>query len=403
MREISLGLKENWKQFSLLVFINALVGAMIGVERSVFPEYASQRFEIDGHSAFLSFILVFGLSKAIANYNVGRFSGKYGRKKMLIIGWSVVLPVPLILMYANHWWMVIFANMLLGISQGFTWSSTVIMKIDLVGPKNRGLAMGLNEFAGYASVGLMALVTGWIAGEYSITPYVFIVALVIALMGLVSSVVLIKDTRSHMSHEAGQSELKKLRNIIVDTTFRNKTLSAVTQAGLVNNMNDGMLWGLLPVILYSQGYNDEWIGLIIFIYPFVWGVGQLFTGKMADHFNVKRMLFLGMLMQGVAILIMVYTPHFWSYVFTSIVLGIGTALVYPTFFTAISRVVHPDQRAESIGVFRFWRDGGYAVGALLSGVLADLFNIETAVIATGLITILSAFVIKLRMKSFVSL
>lgn len=402
MSEISLGLRENWKQFSLLVFINALVGAMIGVERSVFPAYASQQFEIDGHSAFLSFILVFGLSKAIANYNMGKFSGKYGRKKMLIIGWLVVLPVPLILAYANQWWMVIFANLLLGVSQGFTWSSTIIMKIDLVGPKNRGLAMGLNEFAGYASVGLMALITGWIAAEYSIIPYVFIVALVIAVLGLLSSVLLIKDTQAHALHEASQSELKKLQNIIVDTTFRNKTLSAVTQAGLVNNLNDGMLWGLLPVMLYAQGYGDDWVGLIIFVYPFVWGIGQLFTGKMADHFNLKGMLFLGMFIQGIAILFLVYTNHFWTYVITSILLGIGTALVYPTFFTVIARVVHPDQRAESIGVFRLWRDGGYAVGALLSGVLADLFSIRIAIIVVGAITILSAFIIKIRMKQLVS-
>lgn len=399
MDKVVLGLKENWKQFSLLVVVNALVGAMIGTERSIFPEYANQYFHVDGNAAFLSFIIVFGISKAIANYNVGKLSSTYGRKKMLILGWLIVLPVPLILIYANQWWMVMAANLLLGVSQGFTWSSTIIMKIDLVGPKNRGLAMGLNEFAGYAAVGLMALLTGWIAENYAIVPYVFYVALIIAGIGLISSLIFVKDTHAHVAQEAAQSELPKLNNVIVDTTFKDRTLSSVTQAGLVNNMNDGMLWGLLPVLLYSQGYDSDLVGLIVFVYPFVWGIGQLFTGKMSDHYNVKRMLFLGMLMQGIAILSLFAYADFWNYMVSSIVLGIGTALVYPTFFTVIAKVVHPEQRAESIGVFRLWRDGGYAIGAIFSGVLADLFNIETAVAVTGGITLLSAMVLQFRMKN----
>lgn len=398
MSKVVLGLKENWQQFTLLVIVNALVGAMIGTERSIFSEYAIQNFQIDGHSAFLSFIVVFGLAKAVANYNVGKLSSKHGRKKLLIIGWLFVLPVPLILMYADQWWMVIFANLLLGVSQGFTWSSTIIMKIDLVGPKNRGLAMGLNEFAGYVAVGLMALVTGWIAKEYGIVPYVFYLAFVIAWIGLFSSIIFIRDTRAHVIHEADQSNLDKLERVGWDTTFKNKILSSVTQAGLVNNMNDGMLWGLLPILLLKQGYDSDKIGLIVFVYPFVWGIGQLFTGKMSDHFNVKRMLFFGMLLQGLAILSIFYYPNFYNYVISSVVLGIGTALVYPTFFTVIAKVVHPEQRAESIGVFRLWRDGGYAVGAILAGVLADLFSIEVAVLVTGIITLLSSLVIQTRMK-----
>lgn len=399
MDNVVLGLKENWKQFSLLVFVNALVGAMIGTERSVFSEYANDYFHLDGSASFLSFIIVFGISKAIANYHVGKLSSTYGRKKMLILGWLIVLPVPLILIYASQWWMVIVANLLLGVSQGFTWSSTIIMKIDLVGPKNRGLAMGLNEFAGYAAVGLMALLTGWIAENYNIVPYVFYVALFIAVFGLMSSIFMIKDTHAHVAQEAAQSDLPKLNNVVADTTFKHKTLSAVTQAGMVNNMNDGMLWGLLPVLLYNQGFDSDFVGLIVFIYPFVWGIGQLLTGKMSDHYNVKRMLFLGMLIQGLAIVSLYSYPHLWNYIISSIILGIGTALVYPTFFTVIAKVVHPEQRAESIGVFRLWRDGGYAIGAILSGVLADLFNVETAVLVTGLITVLSSLVIQVRMKN----
>lgn len=397
--EVKLGLKENWKQFSLLILVNALVGAMVGTERSIFSEFASTYFNISGHSAFLSFIIVFGISKAVANYNVGKLCAKYGRKRMLVIGWLIVLPVPLMLMYANSWAIVMLANLLLGVSQGFAWSSTIIMKIDLVGPKNRGLAMGLNEFAGYVSVGGMALLTAWIAGEYGIVPYVFYVAFVIAWLGLFSSIIFIKDTQEHVAIESSQTDLIKLENVTKDTTFRHKTLSAITQAGLVNNMNDGMLWGLFPILLFQNNFDIDQIGFIVFIYPFVWGMGQLFTGKMSDVFNVKRMLFIGMLMQGVAIISVVYFPHLWNFILSSVILGLGTALVYPTFFTVIAKVVHPEQRAESIGVFRLWRDGGYAVGAILAGVLADLFDVQTAVLATGIITILSSLVIQIRMKS----
>lgn len=402
MEKTVLGLKENWKQFTLLVLVNALVGAMIGTERSIFGEYAVNNFEINGHSAFLSFIMVFGISKAIANYNVGKLFAKHGRKKMLIVGWIIALPVPVILLYANHWYLVVLANLLLGASQGFTWSSTIVMKIDLVGPKNRGFAMGLNEFAGYAAVGLMALLTGWIAEHYSIVPYVFYVAFTIAWLGLFASILFVKDTVNHLEIEGAESKLKRLDNVSTETTFTNKTLSSVTQAGLINNMNDGMLWGLLPWLLIQQGYETEVLGLVVSIYPMVWGIGQLFTGKMSDHYNVKRMLFLGMLLQGIAIVGMYFYSGFWNYVLFSIALGLGTALVYPTFFTVIARVVHPDQRAESIGVFRLYRDGGYVAGALFAGIVADVFEVGTAVLLTGIITILSAVVIQVRMKNIPS-
>lgn len=396
-----LGLKENWKQFTLLIFINALVGAMIGTERSIFCEYATHNFVISGQSAFMSFILVFGISKAIANYNVGKLFAKHGRKKMLIVGWIIALPVPLILLYANHWYLVVFANLLLGVSQGFAWSSTIVMKIDMVGPKNRGFAMGLNEFAGYLSIGLMAILTGWIAENYSIVPYVFYVAIVISWLGLFTSIFLLKDTQQHMEKESDQSDLRLLDNVYSDTTVRNKTLSSVTQAGLVNNMNDGMLWGLFPWLILEAGFSSEKMGWIIGIYPLIWGIGQLFTGKMSDHFNLKRMLFVGMLIQGLAIIGIFLFPTTESYIICSVVLGIGTALVYPTFFTVISKVVHPSQRAESIGVFRLYRDGGYAAGAFLAGIVADVFNVEMAVLLTGIITVISALVIQIRMKNLV--
>lgn len=395
----NLGLKENWKQFSLLVIVNMFVGAMIGTERSVFTSYAEENFNITAYSALLSFIAVFGLSKAIANYYLGKLLSRFGRRIMLISGWLIVLPVPFLLIYAQNWWWVILANVILGISQGFTWSSTIIMKIDLVGPKNRGLAMGLNEFAGYAAVGIMALITGWMAERYAIVPHVFYLAMTIALIGLITTVLFVRDTTSHMLQEAEESELELLNHVALDTTIRNKNLSTVTQAGLINNMNDGMLWGLLPVLLIKHGYSEDILGLIVFVYPFVWGVGQLFTGKMSDHFNLKSMLFWGMLMQGGAILGIFLNPVFWNLIMCSIILGVGTALVYPTFFTVISKIVNPSQRAESIGVFRLWRDGGYVFGAIFSGLLADLFSVEIAVLAIGGITICSAIIIQFRMKT----
>lgn len=395
----NLGLKENWKQFSLLVIVNMFVGAMIGTERSVFTSYAEENFNITAYSALLSFIAVFGLSKAIANYYLGKLLSRFGRRIMLISGWLIVLPVPFLLIYAQNWWWVILANVILGISQGFTWSSTIIMKIDLVGPKNRGLAMGLNEFAGYAAVGIMALITGWMAERYAIVPHVFYLAMTIALIGLITTVLFVRDTTSHMLQEAEESELELLNHVALDTTIRNKNLSTVTQAGLINNMNDGMLWGLLPVLLIKHGYSEDILGLIVFVYPFVWGVGQLFTGKMSDHFNLKSMLFWGMLMQGGAILGIFLNPVFWNLIMCSIILGVGTALVYPTFFTVISKIVNPSQRAESIGVFRLWRDGGYVFGAIFSGLLADLFSVEIAVLSIGGITICSAIIIQFRMKT----
>ncbi|MCC5935631.1 MAG: MFS transporter, partial [Balneolales bacterium] len=300
MENIKLGLKENWQQFTMLVIVNAFVGGMVGMERTIFPQYAELEFGVASKTAILSFITAFGLTKALANYYTGRLANQFGRRNLLIFGWVLALPIPFILMHAPSWNWVIFANILLGLSQGLTWSSTVVMKIDLVGEKNRGLAMGLNEFAGYFAVGLVAFLTGYIANRYGISPYPFYLGIFISVFGLIISVIWIRDTRAFVHKESATDDKAKLKNVFAETTFKNKTLSSVTQAGLVNNLNDGMIWGLLPMVLLSLNYNQENIGIITAIYPTVWGIGQLFTGKMADHYSKKGMLFWGMLLQGLA-------------------------------------------------------------------------------------------------------
>ena len=393
----TLGLKENWKQFTILIIVNAFVGGMVGMERSIFPEFAKVTFGVSSKTAILSFITAFGITKAIANYYTGRLANRFGRKNLLLIGWLFAMPVPFLLIYAPSWNWVIFANVLLGISQGLTWSSTVVMKIDLVGEKNRGLAMGLNEFAGYFAVGLVAFLTGYIANKYGITPYPFYIGIFLSIGGFVLSWVWVKDTRVFVQKESVTDKTVQLSNVFVETTFKNKTLSSVTQAGMVNNLNDGMIWGLLPIVLLSLNYNNENIGIITAIYPTVWGIGQLFTGKMSDHYSKKGMLFWGMLLQGLAILLIPFSEGFYLLAGLSAILGFGTALVYPTFLATIAQATSPVQRAESIGTFRLWRDLGYAFGAVLSGFTADIFGIEYAILLIGFITIISSLIIKFRM------
>lgn len=396
-KEVKLGLRENWQQFFILVLINIFVGGMVGIERTIMPAYAESVFHVSSRTAILSFIVAFGLSKAIANLYTGKWSDRLGRKNLLIIGWILALPIPWILMWANHWYWVVASNMLLGISQGLTWSSTVFMKIDLVGQKNRGLAMGINEFAGYVAVGIMAYVTGYLATRYGVSPYPFMAGIFLSVFGLITSIFFLRDTRGHLMAEEEISNQHRLTNIFRDTTFRHKTLSAVTQAGFVNNLNDGMIWGLLPLLLMGQSFDTTTIGIITAIYPMVWGFSQLFTGKWSDHASKKSLLFWGMLMQGICISLLVTVSSFWIFVLLSFLLGFGTAMVYPTFLSVIAGVVHPAQRAASLGVFRFWRDGGYAVGALVSGIIADIFGIEYAILSIGLLTILSALIIVWRM------
>ncbi len=397
--KVKIGLKENWKQFTVLVIVNAFVGGMIGMERTIFPQFAQLEFGVASKSAILSFISAFGVTKAISNYFTGKLANKVGRKNLLLFGWLIAIPVPIILIYAGNWNWVIFANVLLGISQGFTWSSTVVMKIDLVGEKNRGLAMGLNEFAGYFSVGLIAFFTGKIADNYGISPFPFYLGLVIAIMGFLLSLFWVKDTGIIVQKENKTSNVRKLENIFLGTSFKDKTLSSVTQAGLINNLNDGMIWGLFPIFLFSLDFNIQKVGIITSIYPAIWGIGQLFTGKMADHYSKKGMLFLGMLFQGLAILVIPFTSSFYYLITLSTILGLGTALVYPTFLSTIAESTNPNQRAESLGTFRFWRDLGYAIGAIMSGFIADFYGVKQAIILIGFLTILSSIIIKIRMPS----
>jgi len=395
--KIKLGLKENWIQFTILVIVNAFVGGMVGLERTIFPKFAELEFGIASKTAILSFIIAFGITKAITNYFTGRLANKFGRKNLLLIGWMFAIPIPFILIYATSWNWVLFANVLLGINQGLTWSSTVVMKIDLVGEKDRGLAMGINEFAGYFAVGLVAFLTGVIAQNYGLTPYPFYLGIVISIVGLLLSYFFVRDTRVFVHKEQETTKSSKQENVFLETSFKNRTLSSITQAGLVNNLNDGMIWGLLPILLIALNYDSKSIGIIAAIYPAVWGIGQLITGRMADIYSKKGMLFWGMLAQGLAILLIPFFTGFYQLVIIASILGAGTALVYPTFLSAIADATHPNQRAESIGVFRLWRDLGYAVGAIVSGIIADIFGVSYAVMSIGAITILSSAVIKFRM------
>lgn len=402
LQKVKLGLKENWRQFTLLVIVNGFVGAMIGMERAIFPQFAEEVFGITSKSAILSFITAFGLSKAATNYLTGRLANHFGRKNLLLFGWLLALPIPFILIYAGSWNWVIFANVLVGISQGLTWSSTVVMKIDLVGEKDRGFAMGLNEFAGYFAVGIVAFLSSYLADRYGITPYPFYLGVLISIIGFCLSLFFVRDTRAFVNQEEKKNQAAPLKGVFMETSFKNKSLSSITQAGLVNNLNDGMIWGLLPILLLSLDFNTEKIGVLTAIYPTVWGLGQVFTGKLADVYSKKKMLFWGMLMQGLAILIIPVFGDFKVFVGISVFLGVGTALVYPTFLAAIAEATSPNQRAESIGTFRLWRDLGYAIGAIISGITADLFGVTYAILLIGVITVLSAVVIQVRMPEKIS-
>ena len=397
-KEIKLGLKENWKQFTLLVIINAFVGGMVGLERSILPQIAEKEFAIAAKTAILSFIIVFGIVKAISNYYSGTLANKFGRKKLLVAGWIIAIPIPFILMFAPTWSWIIAANILLGINQGLTWSSTVVMKIDLVGEKQRGFAMGLNEFAGYIAVAAVAFLTGWIASEYGIRPYPFYIGIVLVVLGLLGSIFIIKDTKQHVAKESINNTIPLLKNIFWDTTWKNKNLGSVTQAGLINNLNDGMAWGIFPILLATKGFTIGEIGIVTAIYPAVWGIGQLFTGKMADTFCKKDMLYVGMVLQAIALIVLVWANTMFHFIILSSILGWGTAMVYPTFLATVAENTNPQDRAKSIGIFRLWRDLGYAIGAILTGIIADLISMNASIIFIGLLTLASAFIIRYRMK-----
>jgi len=402
-RPVRLGLGPNLGQFTLLVVVNAFVGAMVGLERSILPALAEQEFRLAAHAAVLSFIVVFGVVKAITNYFAGRLADRLGRKPVLVAGWVLAVPVPFLLMWAPTWSWVLFANVLLGASQGLTWSTTVIMKIDLAGPERRGLAMGLNECAGYLAVGGSALATGYLAVAYGLRPQPFYLGVAFVAAGLVLSAALVRETRGHAHHEArvqapGSRPDLTPTEVFVRTSFRDRDLSAVSQAGLVNNLNDGMAWGLFPLLFASAGLRLDQIGVLAAIYPTVWGAGQLLTGGLSDRIGRKWLIAAGLWVQAAGIAVVAVSSSFALFAVGAVWLGAGTAMVYPTLLAAIGDVAHPSWRASAVGVYRLWRDLGYAVGALVAGVTADRLGVRPAVVLVAGVTAASGLLVARRLR-----
>ncbi|MFZ5480836.1 MAG: MFS transporter [Myxococcota bacterium] len=399
-----LGLRENLAQFSLLVVVNAFVGAMVGMERSILPPLAEAEFGLVAKTAALSFIVAFGVSKALTNYLAGRLSDVVGRKRVLVGGWIVAVPVPFLLMWAPSWAWVLFANVLLGVSQGLTWSTTVIMKVDLTGPKQRGLAMGLNEFAGYFAVAGSALATGWVADRWGLRPEPFFLGAAYVGLGLGLSALVVRETLHHVKHEASLAGgappegLPTQREVFWKTTLLDRQLSSVTQAGLVNNLNDGMAWGLFPLVFASAGLGLAEIGWLAALYPAVWGASQLVTGALSDRIGRKWLVAGGMMVQAVGIAAVATGDAVPAFVAGQVLLGLGTAMVYPTILAAIGDVAHPSWRASAMGTYRLWRDMGYAIGALLAGVVADVFGVSAAVWLVAAVTFASGVVVAVRMR-----
>jgi MFS family permease len=401
---VRLGLRENWRQFSLLVLVNAFVGGMVGLERTVVPLIGAEEFKIASTTVVVSFIVSFGVVKAFANLTSGHFADVYGRKTMLVLGWLVGLPVPFMIGWGPSWGWVVAANALLGINQGFAWSMTVIMKVDLVGPKSRGLAVGLNEFAGYLSVGLTAFLTGYIAQRYGLRPAPFYLGAAYAVLGLALSITLVRDTRDHVAlevsrHAAAREEVR-FWEIFRRTSFGDRNLFAASQAGLVNNLNDGMSWGIFPLFFSAFGLSVEGIGVLKAIYPAVWGVLQTATGPLSDRWGRKGLIVAGMWTQAAGLFLTAATRAFGWWLLASVLLGIGTAMVYPTLIASVSDASHPSWRARSLSVYRFWRDLGYAIGALSAGVLTDVFGAPWAIAAVGGLTFVSGGVAAVAMREW---
>lgn len=399
-----LGLRENWAQFSLLVLVNAFVGGMVGIERAILPLLAESEFGLASRTAILSFIASFGVVKALSNLFAGRLSDRIGRKGVLIAGWLVGLPVPLIIMFAPSWGWIIFANVLLGINQGLCWSTTVIMKIDLVGPARRGLAMGLNEAAGYVAVALAALGAGYLAATYALRPQPFVLGLLFAVAGLLLSLFFVRESQGHAAVEARQHQggaaaagQPSFAQILLLTSWKDRALFAASQAGMVNNLNDGMAWGLFPLYFALAGLSIGEVSMLAAIYPAVQGLGQLGTGALSDHLGRKWLIASGMVVQAGGIFLIMLTSGFWPWAGGAALLGLGTALVYPTLLAVVGDVAHPSWRASAVGVYRLWRDGGYAVGALLAGLLADTLGLSWAIGAVGGLTLLSGIIVALVM------
>jgi MFS family permease len=417
---VQLGLRANWQQFTMLVIINAFVGGMVGLERGIVPLLGQQVFGLTSTIAVLSFIVSFGIVKAASNLFAGRLSDRIGRKGVLIAGWLFGLPVPLLIIFAPAWGWVVFANVLLGINQGFCWSTTVIMKIDLVGPARRGLAMGINEAAGYGAVSLAAIAAGYLAATYALRPQPFLLGVLFAVAGLLLSIFFVRESHGHAHHEAAllarqsrdaqdlpeqvtdktaeRPTIPSFKEIFLLTSWKDRTLFSVSQAGLVNNLNDGLAWGLLPLFFAAGGLGIAQIGVLAGIYPGVWGTAQLLTGALSDRIGRKSMIMAGMMLQGAALILVPFLHSFTLWAAAMVLLGLGTALVYPTLLAAISDVAHPEWRASAVGVYRLWRDSGYAIGALLAGVLADFFGVPWAIVGIGVLTILSGVVVQIVMS-----
>jgi MFS family permease len=396
---LRLGLRENLGQFTLLVVLNAFVGAMVGLERTVLPLLGEQEFGLGSKTAIVSFIVSFGVTKAILNLVAARASDRIGRKPILVAGWLFALPVPFLIIHAPAWWWIDLANVLLGANQALAWSMTVVMKVDLVGPRRRGLALGFNEFAGYIAVGVTSWATGYIAGQYALRPQPFYLGIVIAVVGLALSILFVRETRGHVQLEAASAprpaadSAPSLGRIFRVTSLGNPSLFAACQAGLVNNLNDGMSWGLYPLFFAAYGLGVQQIGVVKAVYPTVWGVLQLVTGPLSDRVGRKGLIAGGMFVQAGGIWLTVLRPHYGAWLLGAALQGLGTAMVYPTLLAAITDHAHPTWRASSLGVYRFWRDLGYAVGALLSGLVADALGLTAAIHLVAALTLLSGVVV----------
>jgi MFS family permease len=399
---VRLGLRANAAQFTLLVAVNALVGGLLGQERTVLPLLAETEFGLAAYTAALTYILAFGATKAVTNFFAGTLADRYGRKPVLVAGWLIGLPVPLLLIWAPSWGWVVAANVLLGVNQGLTWSITVIMKIDLAGPARRGLAMGLNEAAGYLAVAGTALATGALAAQYGLRPAPFLLGLAYAALGLGLSTLFVRETRGHARHEAAstggnQHAGLSTRQVAALVSYREPALSSVSQAGLVNNLNDGLAWGLFPLLFAAAGLSLTQIGALAALYPAVWGVGQLATGHLSDRYGRKPLIVAGMLAQAAALAWIAAAGSFSAWAAAAVLLGAGTAMVYPALLAAVGDVAHPAWRARAVGVYRLWRDGGFAVGALFAGLLADAYGIRTATGAVAALTAASGLLVWARM------
>ncbi|TLS36242.1 MFS transporter [Pseudalkalibacillus caeni] len=397
---VKIGVRENIIQFSLLVIVNLFVGSMVGLERTILPIIGEEHFGIASASAALSFIVSFGFSKAVVNFFAGNLADRVGRKQVLLFGWGVGLFVPLLVIFAQSWWMIVFANILLGLNQGLTWSMTVNMKIDLAKPTQRGLAVGLNEFAGYLGVALFAAVSGYVASTYSLRPEPFYIGIAIVIIGFILSLT-VKDTGAHLKVQK-QKQKKKAeidaKEVFKQTSWTNKDLSGASFAGLSTNLKDGMAWGLFPLFFASSGLTVGQIGTIVAVYPAAWGFFQLFTGVWSDRIGRKWLITSGLWVQALSLWWILFFDGFVLWILGAILLGIGTAMVYPTLIASISDVAHPDWRASSMGVYRFWRDSGYAFGALIAGGLADLFSVDWAIGLVAFLPLLAGINTSIRMN-----